>query len=383
MEESSIRPHETPRLAAAGYFVGLLTGVVVMGLLLVYVGYRAGGPDWLWRLDPWRDTVRVSPEVLSDLVALHAVYSNTRTRIQSEEHNTILVRPDPELGSTLRPGARIAVHLLRTTKPLNVDPPLLQLRADDQVPERVARYLEKETRLQYRYTVDEAGRRTTLPAVDAEQEILLIGDSVVFGVGVDDESTLASHLQRIFRSRYRAVNAGVGGYNGRQAAAMAERLSRDRSWAGLVYVACQNDFMKAADWKAETDEVLGRLAALRDRFDGNVVVVLHTYMEYTLYDFFLERGWSRDRIDRTDALRAEIARSSEARGFGFIDWTDIVNEYLRTSRSVFAPFALYADHCHLSPLGNRLLAESLAATIGRRWRADGRSPVVPGQGMSG
>ena len=177
------------------------------------------------------------------------------------------------------------------------------------------------------------------------------------------------------------VNGGVGDYNGRQAAAVAEQLSHDRSWAGLVYVACQNDFMKAEDWNAEASEVLDRLAALRDRFGGNVVVVLHTYMEYTLYDFFLERGWSRDRIDRTEALRPDIARSSEARGFGFLDWTDIVDEYLLESRSVFSPFALYADHCHLSPLGNHLLAESLAATIRRRWLAGGSQPVLPGRGV--
>ena len=88
---------------AAGYFVGLLTGVVMMGLVLVYVGYRIGGPDWLRKLNPWRDTVRVSAEVLSDLAALDAVLSNTRTRIESDDHDTILVRPDPELVSVLRP----------------------------------------------------------------------------------------------------------------------------------------------------------------------------------------------------------------------------------------------------------------------------------------
>jgi lysophospholipase L1-like esterase len=259
--------------------------------------------------------------------------------------------------------------MLRSTRPLNVDPPVLHRPADAPVPERVARYLERETRLSYRYTTDREGHRTTLPAVDAEEQILVVGDSVLFGVGVDDEFTIASQLQRDLGDGYRIVNAGVGGYDGRQVATVAERMSRERRWAGLVYVACRNDFTEHEDWNGEAAAILDRLAALRDRFSGNIVVVLHTYMEYTLHDFFLDRGERREFIDGIHALRAAVARLAEEHGFEFIDWTDMVNAYMRKSGTVFAPFALYADHCHLSPLGNRLLAEGVAAKIERRWLA--------------
>jgi hypothetical protein len=36
---------------------------------------------------------------------------------------------------------------------------------------------------------------------------------------------------------------------------------------------------------------------------------------------------------------------------------EVVAQYGRAEKSIMARFALYADHCHLSPLGNRLLAE--------------------------
>ena len=37
----------------------------------------------------------------------------------------------------------------------------------------------------------------TVPYVKSDRQILLIGDSVAFGVGVDDEHTVASYLQKL------------------------------------------------------------------------------------------------------------------------------------------------------------------------------------------
>jgi lysophospholipase L1-like esterase len=380
MAEPDVRPtgHPQRESTAAGYIVGLLTGVVVMGLVLVYVGYSVCGPEWARKLNPWRDMVDVPPEVLSELGALDAVFSNTRKHLAKNEHDTILVRPDDEMVSVLRPDVQIAVNMLRTTRPLNLDPPVLHYPADNPVPENVARYLERETRLSYHYSTDHAGYRTTLPAVESEEQILMVGDSVLFGVGVDDKSTIASQLQRSLGDRYRIVNAGVGDYDGRQAAAVAERLSRERTWAGLVYVACRNDFTEYEDWNGEAAAILERLSALRERFSGNIVVVLHTYMEYTLHDFFLDRGEKQEFTDGIHALRPAVAQLAEQHGFEFVDWTDQVNRYMRKSGSVFAPFALYVDHCHLSPLGNRLLAKGVAARIERRLAAIVRLQIPHG-----
>jgi len=59
---------------------------------------------------------------------------------------------------------------------------------------------------------------------------------------------------------------------------MAKKISNNKKFAGLVYVACQNDFMGKDDWIQEANNVLARIKTISQRFGDNVVVVLHTYM---------------------------------------------------------------------------------------------------------
>ena len=197
----------------------------------------------------------------------------------------------------------------------------------------------------------------------------MIGDSVPFGVGVADEFTAeASHLQGMVGKRYRIINASVGGYEGQQAFLMARKISNNTKFAGLIYVACQNDFMGKEDWIQEADNVLARIKTISKRFGDNVVIVLHTYMEYTLRDIFHENGWKQKRIEKTHALRRALPKICKEYGYGYYDWTDIVDDFLKVEKSIFSRFALYSDHCHLSPLGNRLMAEALFKTIEHKWQ---------------
>jgi hypothetical protein len=234
--------------------------------------------------------------------------------------------------------------------------------------ERLRAYLKKESRLHYAYSTEGHGFRRTVPSVDSNKEVLMIGDSVPFGVGVADEFTAASHLQGMVGKRYRIINASVGGYDGQQAFLMARKISNNTKFAGLIYVACQNDFMGKEDWIQEAHNVLARIKTISKRFGGNVVIVLHTYMEYTLRDIFHENGWKQKRIEKTHALRSALPRICTEYGYGYYDWTDIVDDYLKVEQSIFSRFALYADHCHLSPLGNRLMAAKLFKTIEYKWQ---------------
>jgi hypothetical protein len=42
---------------------------------------------------------------------------------------------------------------------------------------------------------------------------------------------------------------------------------------------------------------------------------------------------------------------------------DVMNDHMKQSGTIMARFALYADNCHLSPLGNRLAAEKLYGAL--------------------
>ena len=96
--------------------------------------------------------------------------------------------------------------------------------------------------------------------------------------------------------------------------------------------------------------------------------MFQTFMEYTIHDIFLESGWERENIIKTDLLRKELPLVTRDLGFEYVDWTDIVNDFAEKERTILSRFALYVDHVHLSPLGNRLAAEKLYELL-RTWRA--------------
>ena len=80
----------------------------------------------------------------------------------------------------------------------------------------------------FAYRIDGNGHRRTLPAVSSDKELLMIGDSVTFGVGVNDAETAASQLQASLGDSYRVINTGVGGYTGQQAYTVADQLSNQQ-----------------------------------------------------------------------------------------------------------------------------------------------------------
>lgn len=257
--------------------------------------------------------------------------------------------------------------MLKSTQAINVDPPVLHLNTNVQYSDRLKTYLKKESRVDYTYSTDGKGFRKTVPNVKSDKQILIIGDSVAFGVGVDDENTAASHLQKLIGEQYQIINAGVGAYTGQQVFLMAKRLSDEKKFAGLIYIACQNDFMDGKDWVVEAKDILTKISTLSNRFDNRVIVLLETYMEYNLRDFFLEKGWSGENIEKTHSLRQSLPKITADLRFEYHDWTEDVRKFMENEKSIFSRFALYTDHAHLSPLGNRIMANTLFSIIQRKW----------------
>jgi hypothetical protein len=44
------------------------------------------------------------------------------------------------------------------------------------------------------------------------------------------------------------------------------------------------------------------------------------------------------------------------------------DDFLKVEKSIFSRLALYAEHAHLSPLGNRLMAEKLFKIMEYKWQ---------------
>lgn len=284
--------------------------------------------------------------------------------------------PDPETEYTLRPGATVSGDVLPALEPWNLNPPVLYMNSTSNHPEVLKEFIHARSRMHYDYTVDNDGHRLTLPVVESTAKILVVGDSVGFGVGVDDEYTVASQLQTRLGKTAQIINAAVGGHDGEQCFKTADRLSKNETYAALVYIACQNDFMYPdtdGDWMKEATRDLESFASLSDRFGGRVIVVFHEYLQYAQADLLGYEGWSSAWVRKTDRLREQLPPLCRQLDLTYVDWYDAVEAWRRQERTIFASFALYTDNCHLSKRGCGLMADQIEAAC--------RSLNVPGSSV--
>lgn len=106
----------------------------------------------------------------------------------------------------------------------------------------------------YRYTFshDAEGRRTTVPSgPDDAPTVLLLGDSFTYGMGVDDDETLASQLAARLAARgtpARVVNGGVMGKDPTYFVRLLQTRGADWPADVIVYVFYCNDYNPATEY---------------------------------------------------------------------------------------------------------------------------------------
>jgi lysophospholipase L1-like esterase len=231
----------------------------------------------------------------------------------------------------------------------------------------VERFLDGSSRLAYRYHTGPDRRRLTVPRVETGREILVAGDSVAFGVGVDDDATVASLLQSNLGAAVRIVNAGVGGYSGPQVLDRIRSLTEGRDFEALVYLSSQNDFMEdpSRPWSEVAEDVLSGLGRVRERFSGRVILLIVSYLQLPMNDLFLAEGFDPEDLRRSRELYAVLPALARRNGLDYVDWLALVEDEVRTAGSIFAPFALYFDHGHLSRHGSRRVAHAIEGVLAR------------------
>jgi GDSL-like lipase/acylhydrolase family protein len=74
------------------------------------------------------------------------------------------------------------------------------------------------------------------------RRVLVLGDSFVFGVGVDEGHTFSAELARELGEAYEVVNAGVSGYSTDQEYLLFQELGQPLGASLVVLVMCDNDF---------------------------------------------------------------------------------------------------------------------------------------------
>ena len=357
------------------YILGLLS-IGIIGLIFIsFIGYKIGfkrllnnskkiivGERGAFSKKTYKDYLYLPDNIRDELILLKAPIGNAINPTNLERHTSYITKLDKNLGWDLIENTAVDIFMLKTNHPLNLDPPVLALKTDSYYSKDLKEYLKTQTRMKYKYSINELGHRTTIPIIKSNKKLLIIGDSVGFGIGVADSNTVASKLQKILGESIQINNASVGGYTGHQAVKMGLRESSKANYSNLIYIACQNDFRSVEDAK----KTLTELKSIENRFQGNVLVFYHTYMEYNLEGILQTKGWW-EQIGNplADSLNPFLLKYSSELGFNYLDWSSTVDSFKKEQKSIFAPFALYADHCHLSPLGNELMAQEINKVLNK------------------
>ncbi len=347
----------------AAFIAGNLTCAVIVLIAGLFVGYRIGfgriadrARSVLFSQSPRQ--VDCPDAVLAELTTIGAVIENAGNPTQAKEHDSIMVEPDQDFIYRLRNNAKVAGFVLRAINGANFDPPVLYMNADAELSSSARQWIQQQSRNQFVYTTTSSGMRTTLPTTDATRRCLFVGDSVCFGVGVDDADTIASIVQTALGPEITVLNAGVGGYDGQQAFRKAQQLADQDQFESLVYVACDNDFNEEPP-----AQVIQRFARIKDRFSNGVCVLYTPYLEYTKGDLLYGGGGNESWNQKGEQRRAGCRAACQESDLSFIDFNDVIDSYQAQRQTIFAGLELFADHCHFSKAGNRLAAQSLLSRL--------------------
>lgn len=303
-------------------------------------------------------------------------------------HDTFVVAPHQKLGARLRSNVSIRAHYLKSKVPHNMSSikgymfpagimypmypparnmhaPLLFLNNKLNYSDDLEDYIESESTVSCLMSSNELGFRNTYPKSNGEKEVLVIGDSVAFGLGVDDESTVASHLQKKIGVEYKVINAALSGYGTRENFAMIDEF-KERHFSHLVYIICENDFrpVSPADMEDPVGYTVVHAMNIIERIEkdylkmfDHVTVVHHSH----IYGAIMYLSSCDDEgLKPIDNINRMAIAKTKGTNISFLSWADIAKIYsTKIKKSIFAIDALYVDHCHFSSEGNELLASHI------------------------
>ena len=305
--------------------------------------------------------IDIPEEIFNDLNASRATIENSGnpTNINITEKPISRRSENLILGYELRPDVTVTAHLFEASERGNIDPPVIAYSKTSRPSETTVNWLTENALLTNAYSTDSIGNRRTIPDISADQKVFVLGDSVAFGVGVNDEHTFASFLQRRMGNTHEVINLGVGGYDAEQILERARLIGTADSRDIVIFIACQNDFhdnIFGFDQEKLTD-FMNKVAILQKKKNfAEVLVVFQTYQEYTFSKFWTV--WPDKFIENMTAGIQKFERLGADLGFKTVNWDRLVNQFNAEERSIFSGMSLYSDHNHLSPLGKRLLADS-------------------------
>lgn len=207
---------------------------------------------------------------------------------------------------------------------------------------------------------DESSNRVTVPASSSNDIILVVGDSIAFGIDITDDQTLASQLQAANPS-VRYINASCPGTKAWHHLARMKRLfdQHGDKIKGVIYVNCENDFDYGPN---EAHDIVNNLADLLDAHHVAYRVFVYPQMISRTIPELFRTGSRTENSDlaRFIVYKNTMREDAAKRGFQtFVDFSQIVRDYQNKLGTLYGGAALYNDECHLSPEAFRLIAAQI------------------------
>ncbi len=205
-------------------------------------------------------------------------------------------------------------------------------------------------KFKYRYGVNELGYRGPATEVADHYDrpnVLLLGDSYTFGMGVDDGEEYAIHLQHALADRANVINLGTPGWGLTQQVRRYLELGRRYQPAAVVLQFCAND---------PSDNFANRVARVENgeivlATSDNSMNVVKKYLSRSiiqrsqLYNFFRGRVaglLERRHVNRTERKLDDGGDSDDGvsprEGF----YNDLLDAFVRTLHEDGVPLVMIA-----------------------------------------
>jgi lysophospholipase L1-like esterase len=239
------------------------------------------------------------------------------------------------------------------------DPPMLfvnEVAFTGAVAEFVKTYGEPP----FRFSTNAQSERVTLPLVEADRKVLIAGDSVAAGVGIDDANTMSSQLQQRDATR-QYINLGIGGAEAKEiVCGLLRAIERYRgSVDELIYVYCANDLNPELPYGTPEETMDWLMSFVAEESIPKVTVVYAPFIYDVMPQLTRFRGYKGERYSPHYVVGRILKERAKAAGFRFLNISDLAAAERATYGTQFASFMLFVDEVHLSPYGTRRLVEKL------------------------
>jgi lysophospholipase L1-like esterase len=265
-----------------------------------------------------------------------------------------------------KPNVRKTMTYLRSNLFNPLDPLTIFYDSDRNLDPEIRKLIDTYGLRLVAVTTNEQGERTTVPALASDRKVIIAGDSVANGAGIDDSETISSQLQALDPTR-QYINLGIAGVSAAHIiCALDKAAGRYKGQIEeLIYVYCENDFTKptkkrkpygtpeeVVSWLKDFVKTQG-IAKVTVVYAPSIYNVVPQYTRFRQYGGYRAYTFARERA----ALAALVAQA----GFEYIDISDVALAEAARAKTQFAALSVFSDHSHLSPYGTARLVERLRA----------------------